>query len=321
MKSIKNQILTNNFRISQLILKHNLREDYPIVDNKILTAQVAKNFLIPTPENYFFIESHGQLANKVEKMKLLEQGFVVKPAEGSQGGGILIVERISPDKQNFVTGRLGDLTTHEFIHYLYGILSGLYSLKGHQDKVLVQEKIQNIPEFVRVSSSGIPDIRVIVFLGFPLMAMIRFPTELSGGRGNLHVGAVGSGIDLRTGTIIHSIQNNSTITEHPDTGIQLKGMQIPRWQELLKLASQCSEIARIGYLGVDLVIDKNKGPLLLEMNARPGLSIQLANKRGLLPSINKITKEAPKTLLSAEEKVKWSLENLPLETISDDSGK
>ncbi len=308
-------ILTNNYRISKLILKHNAREDYPIVDNKIKTAKVASSQGIPTPENYFFIESHGELKTKLEKLKSLPHGFVVKPAEGSQGGGILLVDHISLDDSQeekfFQTNRLGKLTDNEFKHYLSGILSGLYSLKGHKDYVLVQEKIQNIPEFSKVTPSGIPDIRIIVFLGFPVMAMIRFPTNLSGGRGNLHVGAVGCGVNLKTGIIINSIQNNRTIHEHPDTQVQLNGLHIPYWHQLLQLAAKCSEMARIGYLGVDLVIDKNKGPLLLEMNARPGLSIQLANMKGLLPSLKKIIKQAPATQsLNAEQRVAWAIENL-----------
>jgi len=37
----------------------------------------------------------------------------------------------------------------------------------------------------------------------------------------------------------------------------------------------------LGYLGVDVAIDETAGPLVLELNARPGLSIQNANRCGL----------------------------------------
>ncbi|MCB9025930.1 MAG: alpha-L-glutamate ligase-like protein [Bdellovibrionaceae bacterium] len=313
MIKFNKDILTNNYRISQLIQKYNRREDYPIVDNKILTAKKSLEQGVPVPENILFIESHGQLKKKLQNLSLLESSFVVKPAEGSQGGGILIVDSITSDedfsKAIFHTSRLGSLKLNEFKHYLSGILSGLYSLKGHKDFILVQEKISNINEFIAVTNSGIPDIRVIVLLGFPIMAMIRFPTLLSGGRGNLHLGAVGGGINLRTGQIFHSVQNNRTVHSHPDTHTKLIGLQMPLWNEVLNLAARSSEIARIGYLGVDIVIDKNKGALLLEMNARPGLSIQLANQKGLRGIINKVLKEAPPNL-SCKDRVKWSVENL-----------
>lgn len=313
MIKFNKDILTNNYRISQLIQMYNRREDYPIVDNKILTAKKSLEQGVPVPENILFIESHGQLKTKLQNLSSLESSFVVKPAEGSQGGGILIVDSITGDKDfskaKFHTSRLGSLNLYEFKHYLSGILSGLYSLKGHKDFILVQEKINNIEEFKQVTTSGIPDIRVIVLLGFPIMAMIRFPTILSGGRGNLHLGAVGCGINLKSGQIIHSVQNNRTIDNHPDTNTNLIGLQMPLWHEVLNLAARSSEIARIGYLGVDIVIDKIKGALLLEMNARPGLSIQLANQKGLRGIINKILKEAPPNL-NCQDRVKWSIENL-----------
>ncbi|MCB0392441.1 MAG: hypothetical protein KDD58_14215 [Bdellovibrionales bacterium] len=312
MFKFNKDILTNNFRISQLIQKYNQREDYPIVDNKILTAKKAQTFNVPIPENLLFIETHGQLKPKLEILSKLDDSFVVKPSEGTQGGGILIVDKVSSTNDSdhiFHTTRLGSLNIYEFKHYLSGILSGLYSLKGHKDFILIQEKISNINVFHEISPSGIPDIRIIVLLGFPIMAMIRFPTLLSGGRGNLHLGAVGSGIHLQSGKIFHSIQNNRSIDIHPDTGKQLLGLKIPLWEDVLELAARSSEIARIGYLGVDIVVDKNKGALLLEMNARPGLSIQLANQKGLRGAINTVLKKAPPDL-NYKDRVKWSLENI-----------
>ncbi|HSN51358.1 MAG TPA: sugar-transfer associated ATP-grasp domain-containing protein, partial [Woeseiaceae bacterium] len=44
----------------------------------------------------------------------------------------------------------------------------------------------------------------------------------------------------------------------------------------------------LGYLGVDMVIDADRGPLMLEMNARPGLNIQIANRTGLSTRISRI---------------------------------
>ena len=44
----------------------------------------------------------------------------------------------------------------------------------------------------------------------------------------------------------------------------------------------------LGYLGVDMVIDRERGPLILEMNARPGLNIQIANASGLADRIRRI---------------------------------
>jgi hypothetical protein len=41
-------------------------------------------------------------------------------------------------------------------------------------------------------------------------------------------------------------------------------------------------------MGVDIVLDQNLGPLILEMNARPGLAIQIANQAGLQTRLDKV---------------------------------
>ena len=84
------------------------------------------------------------------------------------------------------------------------------------------------------------------------------------------------------------MQHNRLIDTHPDTGADLSRIEVPDWEQLLTLAARCYEATRLGYLGCDIVIDRNKGPLLLELNARPGLSIQIANAEGLLPRLRQI---------------------------------
>jgi glutathione synthase/RimK-type ligase-like ATP-grasp enzyme len=79
---------------------------------------------------------------------------------------------------------------------------------------------------------------------------------------------------------------------HPDTGGAISGLQIPHWDSILALTARCHDIVGLGFIGVDIVLDCDLGPLMLEMNARPGLSIQLANKIGLLPRLNKLARMA-----------------------------
>ncbi|MDX1386548.1 MAG: sugar-transfer associated ATP-grasp domain-containing protein, partial [bacterium] len=154
---------------------------------------------------------------------------------------------------------------------------------------------------------GVPDIRVIVYLGYPVMAMIRLPTQASGGRANLHQGAVGAGINMNTGTITTAIFHNHLIERHPDSQFSLKDLAVPHWRRLLTIAAECFEMAPLGYMGVDLVIDEELGPMILEMNARPGLSIQIANQRGL-EGILRFFKTKIKPGLSGEERVELALE-------------
>jgi alpha-L-glutamate ligase-like protein len=144
------------------------------------------------------------------------------------------------------------------------------------------------PCFEEISYQGVPDIRIIVFLGVPVMAMLRLPTRSSAGKANLHQGALGVGVDLGTGVTLGGAWHHETIHEHPDTGHSLHGIAIPHWETMLRVGARSYELTHLGYLGVDMVLDRDKGPMLLELNARPGLAIQIANRAGLLPRIQRI---------------------------------
>ena len=115
----------------------------------------------------------------------------------------------------------------------------------------------------------------------------------SDGKANLHQGAVGAGIDLATGTTLRGVARNEVVDEHPDSGNPIAGIAIPEWNRLLALAARCYDISRLGYLGVDFVLDRDLGPMMLEMNARPGLNIQIANQAGLRPRLETIARRAP----------------------------
>jgi alpha-L-glutamate ligase-like protein len=148
-----------------------------------------------------------------------------------------------------------------------------------------------------------------VFLGIPVMSMVRLPTMMSGGKANLHQGAIGAGIDLASGKTLKAVWRNRIIAEHPDTGNPVSGVQIPHWKNLLRLAAGCYELTGLGYIGVDLVLDASKGPMILELNARPGLSIQLANHAGLLPKLLEAEKHHQR-LGSVEARVNFALKHL-----------
>ncbi len=54
---------------------------------------------------------------------------------------------------------------------------------------------------------------------------------------------------------------------------------------MLNAASRCSAATGLNYLGADIVVDQSQGPLLLEVNARPGLQIQNVTGTGLAPVV------------------------------------
>lgn len=306
-------ILGINNRVGRYILRHNKRSNYPLVDDKVLTAKRAEAWGIPTPENYFIVENYGSLKNL--HLKLINyDSFVIKPAKGSQGNGIIVFKEVIKEEINgelrILCRRSNDklMNIDEVKHHISGILSGLYSLSGHSDTAIIQSKISMHPIFDDYSYGGIPDIRVIVFEGFPVMSMVRLPTKASDGKANLHQGAIGAGINFSNGWTNNAVIKNQVIDIHPDTGHKISGLQLPFWPEILELAARCYDMVELGYLGADIVITPDRGPILLELNARPGLGIQIANLAGLVPRLEKIRNEAPKNLL-AKQRVEYSMKN------------
>jgi alpha-L-glutamate ligase-like protein len=235
------------------------------------------------------------------KWSKLEGNFVIKPVSGYGGEGILIIRKQIVGKKNEVVGQtrfqLMDgkiILEDEIKNHCHNILAGKYSLHGMQDSVLVEERIKIHPMFLAITKSGTPDIRVIVYNRVPVMAMFRIPTEKSHGKANLQQGAMGLGVDLATGITTFGIEGKGEeIKKLYDSGkkkwIKVNGIRIPMWKEILETAVNCQKaIPGLGFLGVDVVLDKERGPMVLEVNSRPGLSIQICNKAGLKLRMEKV---------------------------------
>ena len=213
-------------------------------------------------------------------------GFAIKPAKGSGGKGITVIT--GRDGDDFIKASSARISVAMLERHLTNILAGLYSLAGTPDVAIVENLVQSSPALAKYSFQGVPDIRIVVFQGYPVMAMLRLATTASDGKANLHQGAVGVGLDIGSGQSLNAVQFNRPITLHPDTGLALENIRIEDWENMLEMAARCYEATGLGYMGVDLVVDANEGPLLLELNARPGLAIQMANGCGLLPRLNAI---------------------------------
>lgn len=281
-------VLGLNERNADYIMRLNPRKFYPRVDDKALTKKLAIAAGMAVPDLYGIIEHQAEVKN-FASIVAKQFSFVVKPAEGSGGDGILVVTGRSERKRDTFRLSSGVLMSEgEIQHHISNIVGGQYSLSGQRDKALIEYCVHFDPTFAEVSYQGVPDIRVIVYRGYPAIAMVRLPTRASDGKANLHQGAVGAGVNLATGTTLAGVLNDKLVEDHPDTGAMVSGLQIPHWDFILETSARGYEVSGLGYLGVDMVIDADLGPLILEMNARPGLAIQIANREGIANRIRRI---------------------------------
>lgn len=278
-------ILGINDRNLTYIKPYNSAHAKRIADDKLLTKKVLTENSIETPKLVAEVKSIKQL-RKINFSKL-PGSIVLKPKKGFGGEGIIVF--FSKDRQgNWLKADKTRYTERDLRNHIASILEGNFSLKSAPDTAFFEERILMHPIFKKYSYRGIPDIRIIVFNKVPVMAMLRLPTKESDGKANLHAGGIGVGIDLATGVTTTAVHHDKYIDKHPDSDLSLRGIKIPFWNRVLEMAIQTQICTNLGFLGVDIVIDRIKGPLILELNARPGLAIQIANVEGLKSRLERI---------------------------------
>jgi alpha-L-glutamate ligase-like protein len=282
-------ILGLNARNYEYLSLYNRPATKRIADSKLLTKSSLKKVGISTPRLYKVFRSEDEL-DSFDFTKI-NDSFVIKPNRGLGGKGILVVEKAGRKKGTWITSERTRVTVRDLELQVGDILEGRFSMNDLPDIAYVEERIRIHPVFEDFAYHGTPDIRIIVFNKVPVMAMLRIPTKESGGRANLFQGAVGAGIDLATGMTTYAICHSEEIIRMPDSKKVIRGLQIPEWDKVLEIAIKCQEATGLGYLGADLVLQpslKTPGktlPKVLELNAQPGLKIQLCNKDGVTKTI------------------------------------
>ena len=264
---------------AQLSYKYNKNTARAVANSKILTKKVLKKAHVPAPEIYAKFRTSRDLYRF--DWGSLPSAFALKPARGLGGEGIVVVKKRSKDGLGWVTTNRKRKSIDDLKLHIVDIFEGAFSLHNSPDTAFIEEYVGRHNAFRKYAYRGTPDIRVIVFNKVPVMAMLRLPTKDSGGRANLHQGAIGVGIDISTGITTRAILYGDEVTYKPNTKRKLHGIKIPNWSSVLETAVLCQEATMLGFLGVDVVLHPEKGPMVLEVNAQPGFQIQLANMAGL----------------------------------------
>lgn len=277
------QVLSINDRNLNYIYPNNDRCDYPLADNKLKTKEVLLAHGVPFPQTYATYSYFYDLGNLAQDLSAHDE-FVIKPASGRGGGGIIVIAGRQGEHWRSVGGTI--YTLDDIRKHISDIIFGVYSFDLH-DQAIVEARLEQHQDIEPLSPYGLADVRVVVCEYQPVMSMIRLATKASNGTANLHQGAVGVGIDMDTGKTRHAIFNGESISHHPDSGVELIGCQLPYWQNILEVARTVSKAVPLKYLGIDVAVEAS-GPKILEINVRPGIEIQNANligMRGVLESL------------------------------------
>ncbi|GMN03472.1 sugar-transfer associated ATP-grasp domain-containing protein [Erythrobacter sp. MTPC3] len=272
------EILGINMR-NALIAKYNPRIAIERARDKVAAKVALEAAGIACTGTVAVIDDHQKL-NAFKPTRDMPDSWAIKPARGSQGDGILLAVRREGDV--WFKGSGTPLTETDVMHHIQRVVDGGFSGDtASEDAALIEPLIIADPTLANLVPEGLPDLRVICLHDEPLMAMLRLPTNESDGKANLHQRAIGAGISLETGRITRALVQGEAITHHPDTGTKLIGYEVPGWDRVLELASRCGPAIGLGYSGSDIVLDKNEGPLIIEVNAHPGIEIQNICQLGL----------------------------------------
>ncbi|MFZ2187258.1 MAG: sugar-transfer associated ATP-grasp domain-containing protein [Candidatus Moraniibacteriota bacterium] len=288
-------LLGMNARNLEYIRPHNRRRGMEIADSKLLCKRILKKNSLGVSTLIAKIKNYEELDQF--DFTTLPDSFALKPNRGFGGEGIMVVyarkksARAAGENHGnvWIKADGSTITTEDLKSHIRNIIDGSFSLSNVPDIAFFEERLKLLKLFKPYSYKGIPDIRIIIFNRIPVMAMLRLPTRASDGKANLQQGAIGVGIDLATGTTTSAILGKGHIIEYvPGTRLALSGIKIPYWKTILRMAIDAQSISHLGFLGADIAIDRDRGPVILELNARPGLSIQLANLSGLKERLKRI---------------------------------
>jgi alpha-L-glutamate ligase-like protein/uncharacterized protein (TIGR02421 family) len=280
----KKGLLGINARNLLYIRPYNRKKAIKLADDKIKTKQFLAARDIPVPKLYGIIKNHKEL----EKFDFqsLPSSFVLKPNFGFGGEGIIVITSKQENHWMTVSGK--KITKEDLVDHINDILDGRFSISNVGDSAFFEQYIVTDDKIGKYSFEGLPDIRVVVHNLIPVMAMLRLPTRESGGKANLHQGGVIVGIDIAKGETTFAAKHNKIIEELPDGLGKIRGIKIPYWDDILLISSKIQLITNLGYLAVDICLDKNSGPVLLEINARAGLGLQIANLAPLRKRLERI---------------------------------
>jgi alpha-L-glutamate ligase-like protein len=280
------QVLAMNRRNLHYIYTRNQRKHFPLADDKLLAKEVLGKAGVNMPKTHRIYSYFYELRD-LERDLAAYEDFVIKPAQGSGGNGIIVIAGRKGDDWVGISGRI--YTAYDLRKHISDIIFGVYSF-DLGDRAIIEDRIVQHPEMAELSPLGLADVRVIMCDEKPAMSMTRVPTRQSEGKANLHQGALGVAIDIASGVTTQARFLGQPIEIHPDTGVAVLRRKLPYWIEVIELAERAAQAVPLKYLGVDISISP-QGPLLLEINVRPGLEIQNVNERGMQPILQAITAE------------------------------
>jgi hypothetical protein len=248
---------------SLLLLKIQPREYEILFNDKAVCELLCKGIGINNLPHTYGIISPDQ--NYKEKLRSWFQNnyvdsLIIKPLKGMMGRHIVLAKRIN--NNIVIQSKKGFIPLQDF----------------HLAKTaIVQEVVKQDRRLSAFSSSSVNTIRVLTMYTINESTII-LAAIMRCGVGESYVdnwsaGGVSVGIDTETGRLKKYGYNKegTRYIEHPTSRVMFEDFIIPQWQQISELAikiQQAFPCYRI--LGMDIALQENGEPILIEVNDRPG---------------------------------------------------
>ncbi len=203
--------------------------------------------------------------------------FVAKPAALGLAIGVHKVDSNDyPDKKELFTDLL-----HE----------GVAMHEGHtwrgSNAVVLEEIIKQHEELAAIHPESVNGIRVTTVRMGDKVHIVH-PWFKIGANGNFVTsaaqGTMDAGIDPETGIVDTwgYKENGDKMEYHPQTGIRIPGYKIPRWKELIEMATEVAlKLDTINYVGWDFVLTPDNGWCIMEGNFAGEFMWQMTYEKGM----------------------------------------
>lgn len=296
-----------SFRLNNRLSPHRVTSLRPFVRDKVFYGAMLKHLHYPTP-TIQAVASHVREYGNIQTLKGVPEieGFLlngaryplfVKPEEGSGSvGSALILELDSKARQLVLSnGTRIDLrafATEAMEEYAEGFL--------FQDAVIQHTALSEVAgqavgtiRVVTVNRGDTPEI---------LYTLWKIPSPEAMSDNYWQSGSMLAEIDKASGILQQCRRgagpDQEVIETHPVSGCSFAGMQIPHWDEVLRITQDAHKLMpQFGVFGWDIAIAED-GPTIIECNANPHhMLYQLATGKGVLnkefaPILKKVEERA-----------------------------
>ena len=252
---------------NEIIRRFNDKDSFHLIDNKV---ELFKGFDKYIKRDWIYLKecSKDDFLDFFKK----HENIIVKPVDEGGGKGIEKFSYTTKDEANKIYDKL---------------------IKNKQ--LLVEECIKQHKDMNKLYDKSVNTLRMFTFIkdGTPYFLHAVMKMGNGGVVDNFSSGGMYTFLSDDGKAIIPAIDQADNIFEkHPTTNIDIVGFQVPMFKEAVELVKECAKVVpQVAYIGWDVAISE-KGPVLVEGNAFPGVFQMKASlskdKIGLIPKYNKV---------------------------------